>query len=91
MTVPDAIRRKALSVLREGRLTVLSARSDTDTLTVQSAMVRVQGSRGVYVVDFQHGEWHCTCTRGQAGVRCGHIVAAQLITGHAEQSQAVAS
>lgn len=90
MTAPDEIRRKALTVLREGRVTVLSARSD-ETLTVTSAVIRVQGSRGVYVVDFKDGRWTCTCNRGMAGVRCGHILAAQLITNHAENTAAVAS
>lgn len=83
MTAPDSIRRKALSVLREGRATVLIARSD-ETLTVTKVMVRVRGTRGVYIVDFADGRWECTCSRGQAGVRCGHILAAQLVTGHAE-------
>lgn len=87
MPPTDAIRRKALAVLREGRVTVLSARSD-EKLAVTSALVRVQGSRGVYVVDFKNGEWTCTCDRGQAGVRCGHIVAGQLVTGHAQNGAA---
>jgi hypothetical protein len=81
MPATDAIRRKALSILREGRCTVLIARSD-DALRVHTAVVRVQGNRGVYVVDLKNGGWTCTCDRSMAGVRCGHIVAAQLITGH---------
>lgn len=82
MPPTDAVRRKALSILREGRCTVLVARSD-DRLQVHTAVVRVQGNRGVYVVDLKAGEWTCTCDRNMAGVRCGHIHAAQLITGHA--------
>lgn len=84
MTAPDAIRRKALSVLREGRVTLLVVRSDADSLTVTKVMAKVQGSRGVYVVDFTDRGWECTCSRGMAGVRCGHILATQLVTGHAE-------
>lgn len=81
MPPTDATRRKALSILREGRCTVLVARSD-ERLRVHTAVVRVQGNRGVYVVDLKDGGWTCTCDRGMAGVRCGHIAAAQLITGH---------
>lgn len=92
MTAPDAIRRKALAILREGRVTVLTAKSDPVTLTVTGAMIRVIGTRSTYVVDYIDGQWTCTCNRGQAGVRCGHILAGQLITAHAEtEPTAVAS
>lgn len=87
MPASDATRRKALTILREGRCTVLVARSD-EQLQVTAAVVRVQGNRGVYVVDLRAGAWTCTCDRSFAGVRCGHIVAAQLITGHAANGAA---
>jgi len=87
MTAPDAVRRKALAVLREGRVTLLVVRSDPDTLAVTKVVARVQGSRGTYVVDYRvtaDSGWDCTCSRGMAGQRCGHILAAQLVTGHSD-------
>lgn len=88
MAATDATRRKALAILREGRVTVLTAKSDPDTLQVVHAVVRTQGTRGVYVVDLRDGEWTCTCSHGQAGVHCGHILAGQLVTGHAPKESA---
>jgi len=88
MAATDAVRRKALAVLREGRVKVLVARSHPDTLAVHTAIVQVHGSRGVYVVDLNDGVWTCTCTRGMAGVRCGHVLAAQLVTGHSQNEAA---
>jgi len=75
------MRAKALAVLREGRLTVLSAASDMTTLTATEAVVRVVGSRGTYAVDLREGMWQCTCSANAGGSRCGHIAAAQLVLG----------
>lgn len=78
---PAVLRRKALSILREGRLTVLNAVNDPDTLAVFAVTARVEGHRGTYAVDLVDGEWVCTCRDGERP--CGHIAAAQLVTGHA--------
>ena len=82
----DPLRRKALTIIREGRLTVLMAGSWMKSNTVNAAIVQVQSSRpgvGPYVVDLLgvgDGQWTCTC---RADAVCPHIRAAQLVTGHA--------
>ena len=84
MTDTDPLRRKALAIIREGRLTVLTAGSWMKSSTVNAAIAQVQSSRpgvGPYVVDLLgDGQWTCTCW---ADVVCPHIRAAQLVTGHA--------
>lgn len=74
---PDARRRKALSILREGRLTVVLTRSDMSRLVPYEVVAQVRGHRGMYAVDLLDGEWGCTCRDEQP---CGHILAAQLVT-----------
>lgn len=83
LAVDQAVRRKALAVLREGRLTVVSARSGSTTNVPFELVAAVRSSRGTttYAVDLADGEWACTC-RDQVRP-CGHIFAAQLITGQA--------
>lgn len=80
----DPLRRKALAIIREGRLTVLMAECRRISHTVDAAIVRVQSSRpsvGPYVVDLLgDGQWTCTC---RAEGVCPHIRAGQLVTGHA--------
>jgi uncharacterized Zn finger protein len=75
---PD-LRRKALAVLREGRLTVLNAQASWNVHTV---IARVQSSRvggPAYAIDLAGGNWTCTCSKGSD---CAHIAATQLVTGH---------
>ena len=83
MTAPDPLRRKALTIIREGRLTVLWATSDSGD-TVNSVVARVLSSRpgvGPYVVDLLEGDvWVCTCRATEV---CPHIAATQIVTGHA--------
>ncbi len=76
----DARRRKALSILREGRLTVVLARSDMAKLVPYEVVAQVRGYRGTYAVDLHGGEWGCTCRDEQP---CGHVAAAGLVTGAA--------
>ena len=84
MTAADPLRRKALTIIREGRLTVLMAECPNSSHVVDGAVVRVQSSRlGVspYIVDLlEDGVWGCTC---RAAGGCPHIAAAQIVTGHA--------
>ena len=83
MTAPDPLLRKALTILREGRLTVLTAKH-TDDGWVDGVAARVKSSRpnvGPYVVDLLwSGKWVCTCRATEV---CPHIAAAQIVTGHA--------
>ena len=84
----DPLRRKALAIIREGRLTVLGAacrlgRSGEKDAVVDTLTVRVQSLRfgfNPYIVDLLYGRWTCTCI---AVGLCKHIRASQLITGHA--------
>jgi len=83
VTETDPLRRKALAIIREGRLTVLATWCNWVDCVVDSAVVRVQSSRpGVspYIVDLlADDEWTCTCRDSAV---CPHIRAAQLVTGH---------
>jgi hypothetical protein len=77
------LRSKALSVLREGRLTVLRADCVKQSHVVDQVIARVRSSRQggpAYAVDFLDGVWDCTCTRPAP---CAHVAAVQLVTGHA--------
>ena len=79
----DPLRRKALAIIREGRLKVLRAECRRVSHIVDAAMIRVLSSRpGVpaYIVDLLDGsQWVCTCRDSAV---CPHIRAAQLVTGH---------
>ena len=82
MTAPDPLRRKALTIIREGRLTVLMA--SHVAYVVDDVFARVESSRpgvGSYVVDLlEGGVWVCTCRATEV---CPHIAATQIVTGHA--------
>ena len=82
MTATDALRRKALAVIREGRLTVLMV--SHVAYVVDGVVARVESSRpgsGPYVVDWlDDGRWVCTCRATEV---CPHIAAAQIVTGRA--------
>ena len=84
MTAPDPLRRKALTIIREGRLTVLMAESRQASRVVEGVVARVESPRpgaGPYVVDLlDNGQWVCTCPGTEV---CPHIAAAQIVTGHA--------
>lgn len=78
----DPLRAKALAVLREGRLTVVLARSPAGSVRPQELVCAVRSSRHggpTYAVDLAGGVWSCTCDREQP---CAHIAAAQLVAGH---------
>ena len=83
MTATDPLRRKALAIIREGRLTVLMVTSGSDALVVDVVAQVLSSRPGVspYAVDLlSDGAWVCTC---RADGVCPHIRAAQLVTGHA--------
>ena len=95
MTATDAeqtaahfLRRKALAIIREERLTILVAKCHGDLHVADVVTARVQSSRLgngrlLHAVDFNllgNGRWTCTC---RADGVCPHIWAAQLVTGHA--------
>jgi hypothetical protein len=87
-----ALRRKALAVLREGRLTVHEAAAEQmDPPHKVVAFVRSSRDPGrSYVVDLMAGTWSCTCGAG-GGLwgahgwgqqpECAHITAARLVCG----------
>jgi hypothetical protein len=79
---PD-LRRKALAVLREARLTILHAECRKTAQDVDEVIARVRSSREggpSYCVDFLDGVWTCTCRDGGG---CAHVAAVQIVTGHA--------
>ena len=84
MTAPDPLRRKALTIIREGRLTILMAECREVLSVVGGVVARVESSRpsaGPYVVDLlEDDQWVCTCRATEV---CPHIAAAQIVTGHA--------
>jgi hypothetical protein len=95
--MPDAqaLRRKALAIVREGRCQVLISKWDGHSETADQVVFRVVSSREGgkrYCVDFLDGVWSCTC--GQAEP-CAHVAAVQLVTlpgiSGAAVSRAVAS
>lgn len=88
MTAPakDRVRAGALSILREGRLQILLAKSRPPTEdpfgeeVLYRVEARVAGHRRLYFIDFIRGaEWSCTCSRADDG--CSHIAAVKLVTG----------
>lgn len=75
-------RLKALTVIREGRLTMLHTECRKTAHDVDEVIAKVISSREggpVYCVDFLGGVWTCTCSVDD----CAHVGAAQLVTGHA--------
>jgi hypothetical protein len=79
---PD-LRKKALAVLREGRLHLLHVTCRRTAHDVDEVIARVRSSRDggpAYAVDFLDGTWTCTCRDGGG---CAHVAAAQIVTGHA--------
>ena len=90
MTATDAeqtaahfLRRKALAILREERLTIIMVECHSDRNAVDTVIAQVKSSRssgGLYRVDLlENKQWTCTC---RADAVCPHIRAAQIVTGH---------
>jgi hypothetical protein len=81
--VSDTLRRRALAVLREGRLTLLHVECRKTAHDVDEVIARVRSSRDggpAYAVDLLDSTWSCTCRDGGG---CAHVLAVRLVTGHA--------
>jgi hypothetical protein len=81
VTDPAALRRKALSALREGRVTVrVVTLGGTITATVRSSR---KDTDIVHVIDgiTATGNWHCTC-QSVFAPPCAHISAVRMVTDH---------
>lgn len=81
-TTDAALRPKALSCLREGRVTVLGVKLDGGWRPV-GVVARVRSSRGEhrpYRVQYRAGQWTCTCALGERNEPCPHATAVALVT-----------
>jgi hypothetical protein len=84
MTAASPLRRKALAVIREGRLAVLNAwqdqpGADRRPVHVEAAVRSSRQGGPTYAVDLADDRWVCTCSQPQP---CPHVAAVQLATGH---------
>lgn len=84
VSAADALRGKALAVLRDGRLRVLDLRTSPNGRLLRCDSV-VYGHGGEHVVDYTDGSaganagWTCSCKDGLRGVLCSHVVAAEQV------------
>lgn len=81
---PEEARTKALAVLRDGRLRLLTVRTEPNGHTTFVDAI-VYGHRGEHVVTFHAttpgeigGAWRCSCR--DADTVCPHVFAAELVT-----------
>lgn len=75
------IRTKALAILREQRLRLVTVKCPDGGTVPDLILARVKGFHGVYAVDLIAGRWTCTCREGLDG-ECAHAWAVRLVTGH---------
>lgn len=68
----ENMRAKALRLLLEGRVTVLSVSRNPGRVFAE-----VRGDRGVYHCGFRHEDWWCHCDNLRT---CSHILALQMVT-----------
>jgi len=73
------LRSRALSALRDGRVTILHARTRRTDRTPCELVAVVQGFTGKHVVDYDKGAWTCNCDNPPP---CAHVAAVALVTGH---------
>lgn len=79
----DTARKYMLATLREGRVTILHARTDPKRLNKPHEVIaRVKGHRGDFRVTLRNSTWTCTCKE----VGCNHIDPVRQITGHHEEA-----
>lgn len=77
------VRSSGLAILRDGRLRVMSVRTDgAGQLTVADCIVH--GHRADHAVDFNalggaERRWHCTCPDAGGGEVCAHIYACEWV------------
>lgn len=75
----DTTRRYMLATLREGRVTILHARTDPKRLDKPHEVIaRVKGHRGDFRVTLRNSTWTCTCK----DVECNHVEPVRQVTGH---------
>jgi hypothetical protein len=78
------LRRKALSCLREGRVSVWHAESDAfepaPGIVKVFATVLSSRDRHPYNVEYNSRKWSCECREGRRGLPCAHVHAVQLVT-----------
>lgn len=82
----ESVRAYALRAVREGRVSIVHARSVPGSAAPHEVIGRVEGHMGVYRVGFRSGTWSCTCGVEQP---CGHRTAVALVTGRAAAVRAV--
>lgn len=84
----QVLRRGALSALREGRVTILTAASSRAAGRPEIVLAEVRGHTGRHVVELTRGAWSCSCSLGL----CAHQVAVRLVCRDVvDLEQAVAS
>lgn len=75
----DTARRYMLATLREGRVTILHARSNPKQLDKPFEVIaRVNGHRGAFRVTLRNSVWTCSCKEPE----CNHVAPVQQVTGH---------
>lgn len=74
---PDEARAKALSVLRDGRLRLMTVKTDPAGHLVFADAI-VYGHRGEHFVTWQ-GSWACSCPEALSAPPCPHIFAAEMV------------
>jgi hypothetical protein len=79
VTQPNPLRRKALSCIREGRVSVRYCALGTKADLV-TAVVRSSRDGHPYSVKYAAGEWRCTCREGRRELPCAHTLAVALVT-----------
>lgn len=81
--IDEAVRTKALAVLRDGRLRLLGVRTDAAGRLLFCDAV-VYGHRGEHSVGWGARPggavgWSCTCPENRDGRVCAHVFAAELV------------
>lgn len=74
------LRNRALAAIREGRVTILDARSEPDAVRPSWVSAIVRGHTGRHTVTYRGPAAGWTCSCREAG-RCSHIGAVAISTG----------
>lgn len=77
MTAEEA-RSKALAVLRDGRLRILTVKTDAGGHLLFCDAI-VYGHRGEHFVTFVGGTWQCSCPDSRTAPPCPHVFAAEMV------------
>lgn len=79
------VRTKSLAYLRDGKVTIGSARLPriADPDRPEFVQARVVGHQATYRVHLLDGVWSCSCASVWSDCEpCAHLAAVQLVTGH---------